>query len=84
MVMQSHFATISFSHLLLNDRCVCGGGRGIQFQEKGQDVGDKSYFPVIVLFTIGTASLLPTASNLLNRLLLKLCWVPGRYVINIG
>lgn len=79
MVMQSHFAPISFSHLLLNDSCVCVGrgvGVGIQFQEKGQDVGDKSYFPVIVIFTIGTASIL------LNRYLLKLCWVPGGYVIN--
>ena len=81
MVMQSHFAPISFSHLLLHDSCVCvgrGWGVGVQFQEKGQDVGDKSYFPVIVIFTIGTASIL------LNRYLLKLCWVPGGYVINIG
>ena len=60
--------------------CVWAGGWGVgvQFQEKGQDVGDKSYFPVIVIFTIGTASIL------LNRYLLKLCWVPGGYVINIG
>lgn len=28
MVMQSHFAPISFSHLLLNDSCVCVG-RGV-------------------------------------------------------